>query len=180
VQHFATFQRTTSQDATHESFYPAPGLHAKPAQAGRRANEFWEVTDDLSNLVREGEQEHLNDALRAYELTYKRVENEINRLVGRQFGPADSPAAATEMAVAELGRRLPAQLGTNPANWVTQLDRLLQMSKSRDTALWHSVETEAIRQEGNRVIERLRPSTFFHNAPASEVVNLETVSTNDQ
>jgi hypothetical protein len=171
VQHFATFVHTTSQDATHDSYYPAPGIHQKPPQDG--PNEFWEITEELSELVCEGEQEHLNDARRAYEITYKCIENEINRLVGKRFGPASTPGDAIDLAVAELGQRLPKQLGTDPKNWVATLDRLLLMTTKRDTNLWHSIETEEFHQDGNKRIERLRPATFFQVGvvPSSHVVH---------
>lgn len=174
VDHFATVLSTTSRDATHDSYFPAAGLHQQPPAPGShsRAPKFWEITVQLSDLIRRGEQEHLDDARLAYELTYKRVEDEINRLVGRQFGPASTPDAATQMALNELGRRLPAQLGTNPANWPRVLDALLRLSKTRDTNLMHSIELDAIREEGGKTIERLRPSTFFRvgQVPSSQIV----------
>ncbi|MGE0755526.1 MAG: hypothetical protein AB7F89_03905 [Pirellulaceae bacterium] len=174
VLHYASLLPTTSEDAVHESFYPAPGLHAKPAQRGRPSNEFWEITEELSATIRQGEEEHLADARRAYELTYLCIANTINGLAGKAFGPADTPHAAVEMAIAELGRRLPSGLGTNPADWVAALDRLLHMTETRDRNLWHAIETDAIRQEGGRVIERLRPNTFFRvgQVPSSEIVQL--------
>src|SRR5581483_105470 len=61
VNHYAVVKPTTSQDATHDSFYPGPGLHQKPPRTGR-GKEFWDIPPDLSDLIRAGEQEHLNDA----------------------------------------------------------------------------------------------------------------------
>jgi hypothetical protein len=174
VEHYATVLRTISKDATHDSFYPASGLHQKPLTSGQRTPEYWEITDRLSELIRQGEQEHLNDALRAYELTYKHIENEINKLAGIRFGPAASPGAATQLALDELGRRLPKQLGTNPADWVKALDRLLQMTLARDKNLLHSLETDSIRQDQGKTIELLKPSTFFRvgQVPSSQIVTL--------
>lgn len=174
VRHFATVLRTSSQDITHVSFYPAPGLHQKPRAKGQRQPEFWEITEEFSELVRQGEQEHLDDARRAYELTYKCVENEINKLAGRHFGPASTPGEATEMAAAELARQLPKQLGAHPANWVAALERLLGMTELRDKNLWHAVSTDSIREEGGKVIERLKPAAFFRVGlvPSSQVVRL--------
>jgi hypothetical protein len=177
VQHFATVLPTTSEDLTHPSFYPAPGLHEKPREKGQRQPEYWEITEEFSDLIRQGEQEHLDDARRAYELTYKCVENEINKLAGRRFGPASTPGEAEAMAVAELARRLPRQLGANPANWVAALDRLLSMTELRDKNLWHAVSTDSIRQDNGKVIERLKPATFFRVGltPSRQLVHLYIV-----
>jgi hypothetical protein len=149
-------------------------LHEKPRERGQRQPEYWEISEEFSDLIRQGEQEHLDDARRAYELTYKCVENEINKLVGRQFGPAQSPGEAEAMAAAELARRLPSQLGANPANWVAALDRLLNMTDLRDKNLWHAVSTDSIRQENGKVIERLKPATFFKvgEVPSRQLVHL--------
>src|SRR5579884_1621529 len=111
VKHYAAVVPATAQDVTHDSYYPAPGLHRKPPRTGEQGKQFWEITDDLSNKIRDGEQEHLDDARRAWELTYKRIADEINAMVSQKYGPAGSPAAATQMALDELGRRLPPQLG---------------------------------------------------------------------
>src|SRR5262245_52658629 len=79
VEHYAVVQRTTSSDATHESFYPGSGDHQRPGMTqvigGRTYNHYWRVSQQVSDLIRQGEQEHLADALRAYELTYKLVED---------------------------------------------------------------------------------------------------------
>ena len=173
VDHFATVRATTSQDATHDSFFAAAGLHKQPIVPGERQEHFWEITSELSELIRQGEQEHLDDAQLAYELTYKCVENEINRLVGREFGPASTPYAATQLALDALAQRLPRQLGTDPANWTRMLDAMLSLSARRDTELTHAVEEGNIRQEGRRVIVQLRPSTFFNvgRVPSSQIVH---------
>jgi hypothetical protein len=174
VSHFATVLPTQSEDITHPSYYPAAGLHEKPAQPGRRPAEYWEITPEFSDLIRQGEQEHLDDARRAYELTYKLVADEINKLVGREFGPANTPDEATQMAANELARRLPAELGANPGKWVAALERLLSMTEKRDKSLWHAVQIDSIRQEGGKVIERLKPATFFQvgQVPSAHVVHL--------
>ena len=171
VDHFATVNSTTSQDATHESYYAAAGIHQKP---GGTSHEFWEISDSLAAQIRQGEQEHLDDALLAYELTYKCVENAINALVGQRFGPASTPAAATQMALDALGRRLPTQLGIDPRTWFAALDRLLLLTNSRDTNLMHALEGGNIRHDRGRSIQQVVPSTFFRvgQVPSSQIVRL--------
>jgi hypothetical protein len=80
VEHYAVIQRTSSADATHASFHPAPGDHERPGMTqridGRTHTHCWRVSQQVSDLIRQGEQEHLDDA-RAYQLTYNVVEDAI-------------------------------------------------------------------------------------------------------
>ncbi|HEY3065650.1 MAG TPA: hypothetical protein VGL09_07655 [Methylomirabilota bacterium] len=177
VRHYATVQRTDAQDVEHESFYAAAGDHIQPGhvetRAGHRYQYFWRVTEKISDLIRAGEQEHLDDARRAFELTYKRIADEINALVGTRFGPADTPDKATQLAEAALAAKLPRELGTNPANWTRVLDRLLDQSKTRDTKGWHYMQTGEVITEKDRIVEMVVPSTFAQIGVASDkVVNL--------
>jgi hypothetical protein len=178
VEHYARVQRTTSHDATHDCFYPGPGDHLRPGMTqqigGRTYNHYWRVSPQVSTLLRRGEQEHLDDALRAYQLTYQLIENTINALAaGREFGPATTPFEATRLAQAELARRLPAQLGTNPANWVRVLDRLLTQTRTRDTNGWHALDIDPPQTIGNRIIHPVvtTSTTRIGQVPSSRVVN---------
>src|SRR5665213_3254980 len=66
VDHFATVQRTTATDIVHESFYPAAGDHFRPGMTRQEGNRtfqyYWRVSREMSDLIRQGEQEHLDDA----------------------------------------------------------------------------------------------------------------------
>lgn len=174
VEHFATVDRTTSQDATHDSYYPGPGLHLKLQQPKKGPPEYWEISEEMSDLIRQGEQEHLDDARRAFELTYKCVENHINSLVGRKFGPATNPNGAAALALQELEKRIPKELGTDPGNWTKQLDRLLLMTTERDKLLMHAIQLGSAREEDGKYIETLVASAFFRvgQTSSSQIVNL--------
>jgi hypothetical protein len=177
VDHYATVQRTTSTDATHECFYPAAGDHLRPGMSqqigGRTYNHYWRISRQVSDVLRQGEQEHLDDALRAYQLTYKCVEDAINALSGQRFGPATTPDAAMRLAEAALARRLPPQLGTNPTNWVLVLDRLLGQSKSRDSRGWHALSIDPPLTVGNMIVHPVSTTstTQIGRVPSSQVVN---------
>jgi len=171
VEHFAEVQPTTAADATHDSYYPGSGDHERPGmthtEGGRAFQHFWGVSRQISDLIRRGEQEHLDDALRAYELTYRRIADEINGMAGQRFGPAQNPAEADQLAETELARRLPSQLGTNPANWVRMLDTLLSATQVRDRNGWHALGIGPPRTVGNRVI---------HPVQTTGSINIDQVS----
>ena len=177
VEHYAVVQRTSSGDATHESFYPAAGDHQRPGMTqvieGRTYNHYWRVSQQVSDLIKQGEQEHLDDARRAYELTYKLIGDAINALATQRFGPASTPAEAERMAEAALARKLPSQLGTNPATWVQVLDRLLGQTKTRDTKGWHALSTDPPITVKDMIVHPINttPTTQIGRVPSSQVVN---------
>lgn len=176
VEHFAIVQKTTSADATHDSFFPGPGEHIRPGMTQRIGRttytHYWLVSRHISDMIRRGEQEHLDDAARAYELTYKKIETEINAIAGQRFGPADTPAAAARLAEQALAQRLPSQLTTNPAVWPQVLDRLLEQTKTRDTNGWHSVSTDPPQTVGNKILHPVSMDRArVGQVPSSQVVN---------
>lgn len=177
VEHFAEVERTAARDAAHDCFYPGAGDHLRPGMTqqigGRTVTHYWRVSPQMSALVRQGEEEHLADAARAFALTYQLVADAINALVGRRFGPASTPAAAQAIAEAELARRVPAALGVDPARWASVLDRLLLQTKSRDKQGWHGVATGPEVTEGTKIVHPLMtlPGTRIGTVPSSQVVN---------
>ena len=106
----------------------------------------------MSDLIRRGEEEHLADAQRAYELTYGLIADTINSMVGRRFGPARTPRDAERLAEAELERRLPRELGTNPRDWIATLNRLLLQTQERDRSGWHAVSIDPPQTEGQKIV----------------------------
>jgi hypothetical protein len=140
-RHFALVQPTSATDVTHASYYPAPGIHdnAVSEQKDGTYTYCWTISDKMSDLIRRGEQEHLDDAKRAFDLTYGLIAREINAMVGERFGPADSPDVAQRMAEAELARRLPPALGTDPLKWFNVLEAMLDMTTKRDRGHLHDV-----------------------------------------
>jgi hypothetical protein len=176
VEHFAEVEQTSARDAMHECFYPGVGDHLRPGMiqqiGGRTFTHYWRVSQQMSSLLRQGEEEHLADAARAFALTYQLVTETINSLSGRRFGPASTPAAAQALAEAELARRLPPALGVNPARWVTELDRLLLQTRSRDQQGWHGVSTGPPVTEGTKIVHPLMSvaGTRIGQVPSSQVV----------
>ena len=140
---------------------------------GRLFVHYWRISPNMSALIRRGEEEHLADAQRAYDLTYRLIADTINALVGRRFGPARTPSDATNLAEAELARRLPRQLGTNPATWVAMLNRLLDLTKIRDTQGWHAVSADPPQTLGDRIIHPVATTqtTKIGRVPSSQIVN---------
>lgn len=177
VAHYAEVQPTAAGDVVHDSFYLGPGRHLRPAFTqtinGRTVRHYVQVTPALSALIRRGEQEHLDDARRAYELTYGLIAAQINALVGQRFGPANTPADAEQLAATTLTRRLPQQLGINPATWVRLLDLLLRATGLRDKNGWHALDYGPPQERGNRIIYTLAvtSTTAIGQVPSTDVVN---------
>jgi hypothetical protein len=173
----AVVQRTQTEDVVHESFYPAAGDHIRPGmkvQDGNRTIQYyWRVSGEMSELIRKGEQEHLDDAHRAFELTYLLVAQTINSVAGKPFGPASSADAAQQSAKTALEKILPRQLGVDPTGWADVLDRLLLQTASRDTLRWHSVVGGPPVTEGDKVILPIivTDTTKIGRIRSSQVVN---------
>jgi hypothetical protein len=140
-RYFVEVQPTSATDVTHPSYYPAPGTHdnAVSEQKDGTYTYYWKISQKISELIRIGEQEHLNDAQRAFDLTYGLIAKTINAMVGERFGPAETPQAAEQLAEAELARRLPAALGTNQTTWFNVLEAMLDMTLKRDRQHLHDV-----------------------------------------
>ncbi len=177
-QHFAQVQRTVANDVTHQSFYPGVGDHIRTGmtftEGGITYQYYWRVSKEMSELIRQGEQEHLDDAQRAFDLTYGLIAKTVNDLAaGPPFGPATTPAAAAQMAKDALAKALPAALGPEPRDWVRILDKLLLMTRTRDQKQWHAITTGPPVREGNRAIVPVMPdsSTQIGKIPSSQVVN---------
>lgn len=176
VEHFATVQADNTSDVTHECFYPAAGDHLYPIiprAAAPQNRVYYRISSAFSLLIRQGEQEHLNDLERAYNLTYGLIKGVINGMSGQQFGPASTPAEADQLAARQFGQRVPSALGTQPGNWPVVLNRLLAMTSHRDRQGWHSVSNGPPITEGNRIIHPLQQESTFRvgQVPSSQVVH---------
>jgi hypothetical protein len=177
VQHFAEVLPTSAQDIEHDSFYPDAGDHLRPGMTQTinkiTYNHYWRITPEISSLIRQGEEEHLADAARAFELTYKLIADTINGMIGTKFGPNGTPGAATQTAEAELARKLPNVLGPDPANWAKVLDRLLDQTLVRDNSGWHSLVTAPETTEGDKIVHlvTVTSTTRVGQVASSQVVN---------
>jgi hypothetical protein len=176
-QFHAVVDRVTASDVTIESFYPAPGDHAFPGgthrEGSRVFHHYWKITREISELIQQGEQEHLDDAQRAFDLTVGKIAAVINSLAGRPFGPAASPQAAEGLAEAAFRQAIPIALGTDPRNWVKVLDKLLLQTKARDDQGWHSLMYDPETREGDRILREVTTTgkTKVGTVPSSRIVN---------
>jgi hypothetical protein len=140
-------------DVSHDSFFPAAGDHDRFAGTsniqqidGRTWRHVLRITADQSDQVRRGEQEHLNDAALAFQLTYQRIAAAITEVASLALPPRPSRDEAIAALVAALALRVPG-LGTDPAAWPGILDRLLSASSTRDTLGLHNVATGASQRD---------------------------------
>lgn len=177
TRHYAEVQPTTTSDVTHLSYYPGPGDHMRPGTMqmidGKAYTHYWRISRQISDLMRRGEEEHLADVKRAYEITYKLIADTINAMVGKRYGPGATPREADLLAEAELATKLPAALGTNPANWAKVLDRLLTQTKNRDKEGWHSISINPPITEGSKFVDvvDVASTTRIGRVSSDQVVN---------
>jgi hypothetical protein len=174
-RYFVEVAATTATDVEHPSYYPGPGTHdnAISQQKDGTYYYYWTIADKISDLIRRGEQEHLNDAKRAFDLTYGLIAKEINAMVGQRFGPADSPAAAEQLAQVELARRLPAALGTDPLTWYNVLEAMLGMTTQRDKTHLHDLLPGKAVERGKTFYIPLvtTEQTSIGQVPSDQIVN---------
>lgn len=182
-RHFAVVRGTSSPDITLESWFLGPGDHrwdqATVRIGGVTYHYYTHVSQQISGLVRDGEQEHINDAQRAYDIGYGLIARQINALAGRRFGPAATPAGADQMALDALDATLPPALSTRQPGfrgaWVRVMDALLAQTTSRDQRNWHTMTETGQRRDTSkhRVVVDLAPSstTNINSVPSDQVVN---------
>lgn len=143
---FAKLQPTSTRDAKHDSYYPGQGLHVRPGMTQTVGDKtfqyYWKIRPKIAELIKKGEQEHLNDHKRAYQLTYGQVEKTINALADKKIGPAKSAEEAKKKAMARLAAKLPKGLGVSPKKWHQTLIRLLKATEKRDSKRWHALDSE--------------------------------------
>ena len=152
----------------HEVFYPAPGRHRLRAYGA--GSHILDVTEAWSNRILEGENEHVADIDRGWEMTWGRVAAAITAMV---TGEPVTGATADEARAAvwrEFKRRLPAPLrpeGDTPtteaqeAKWgaedrSTIFRQLMNESKrARDTSGWHTPDQNLKAMEGDDRVDEL-------------------------
>jgi hypothetical protein len=122
--------------------YEVPGkkVTAKFPQcgSGKTVPFFSLVNDGMSDLARDGEQEHCDDYKRAFELTYEKWASNINSIAGKPFGPGSKADVEKEIdkALAALGDK-------GGDGWVKELDRLTALStKGRDDTEFHALKAD--------------------------------------
>ena len=152
----------------HEVFYPAPGRHRLRAYG--TGSHILEVTEEWSNRLLEGENEHVADIDRAWDMTWGRVASTINAMAAGDPFTGSTADEARAAAWREFKRRLPAGLrpeGDTPtseaqeAKWGpddrgTVFRQLMNESKrARDLSGWHTPDQNLKAEEGDDRVDEL-------------------------
>lgn len=125
------------------SLYPGPGVHdLGPGPRGQQRH--LHVTDEMSDLVRRGEEEHLLDLEWARHLSYDRAAAAINAAAEAPPPPAPSPAEARSRALERVRAGLPRALQWAPREdaglrWRRAYSRLAHVTIERDQNHWHDL-----------------------------------------
>ena len=174
-------QPQDSPDAVHEALYLLPGDHRHGtntyADKGRTYTPYTRVDQATSDLIRAGEQEHLDDARRAYDLSYGLILATLKGMAGRRFGPAATPSAAEALARTEFDTQLPPALSVSKPGyrsaWITVLDSLLKQTKARDKNGWHDLLDGKMATEGDKWVYPLETTgtTKIGSVGSDQVVN---------
>jgi hypothetical protein len=165
---------TTSEDVTHQSWYPEAGIHR--VLLGKYPH-YYRVSADMATLIAAGESEHLADAALAFDLTFGLIRDRINELAasGQEFsGPTEEAALADALR----SLKLPAALGTTEAEWHRALDVLLtRASRRRDDNNWHMMTATGDDRYKDGTISDVEASstTAIGSHPSSEVINYEAI-----
>jgi hypothetical protein len=182
--HFVTVDPpVASPDAVHDSLFPAEGDHrwgtqTVPGKDKDKPYTAWHrVSGTMSTLIQKGENEHLSDAKRAYDITYGLITTAIAGLAGQRFGPAKTPAAAEQLATDAFDATLPTPLSVKlpgfRGRWLAMLETLLHQSKLRDLREWHNIEHGKPLVEGDRYVYPLQTTakTSIENVTSAQLVN---------
>jgi hypothetical protein len=135
---------TTAGSVNISARYPAPGLYPMRPPPGSRPRQVL-ISDEVSALIRAGEQEHSNDFHLAHQAVYGVVARVINELAA---GPAKTAATGREVRelwLAALYDAFPPLLQARVDEfspnrpWNELLARLNGLSNERDASHWHDM-----------------------------------------
>lgn len=152
----------------HEVFYPAPGRHRlRDYGAG---GHFLQVTEAWSGKLLQGEEEHVDDTDRAWEMTWGRIAGVINEMAaGTAFTGAtadEARAAAWRAFVGRLPEALrpagdTATTEAQEAKWgaedtTTIFRRMMrETQRARDASGWHTPDQNLMAMEGDSRVDEL-------------------------
>jgi hypothetical protein len=143
---------TTKGSVDIEAEYIAPGLYdMEPNKYGPRKKL---VTDKMSDLVKEGEQEHADDIWWGHELVAGEAARAVNVLAGHEPFKGANGIESRRLARAALHDvispklRITAEASEPPSGdsvtqpWTDAVSTLYQMTLARDSApnLWHTMK----------------------------------------
>jgi hypothetical protein len=105
---------------------------------------FFQITPEISDLVRQGEQEHVDDLNLAFKQTLEPCSAELNKLAGQKF------AAKTET---ECFIALVAKLGFDPLNCTAEFVALTKKDETRDVPLgFHDFDPVLISSSCDKIV----------------------------
>jgi len=139
----AAVQPTANDRPVPTSLYPAPGVHEVGTNAGGQQSQV-HVTPDMSDVIRQGEDEHLLDLEWARHLSYDRAASAVNAAAEAPAPVAATPEAARRLAERQVCAALPPALrwplGSDPVRpWIRAYSRMAHVTIERDQAGWHSM-----------------------------------------
>lgn len=156
----------------YEVFWPAPGRHRVGAYGS--GNHLLQVSEDWSNRLLAGENEHVADTDRAWEMTWGRVASAINAMASGAPSTGATADAARDAAWQEFRRRLPEPMrptGDTPtveaqeAKWgpddaATIFRRMMgETRRVRDLSGWHTPDQSLRGMEGADRVDELSDGT---------------------
>ena len=139
----ASVQPAANDRPAPPSLYPAAGVHELGTNAGGQPRHV-DVTPEMSNLIRRGEEEHLLDLEWARHLSYDRAASAVNAAAESEPPVAASAGEARRLAAEQVRAALPAQLrwghGADPVRpWIRAYSRMAHVTIERDQSRWHDM-----------------------------------------
>jgi hypothetical protein len=179
---------TKADEGNSNAFYVGPGLHKTThkefimvAKGGKgkaggkvkvAAPVFWDMSKAMSALDQDAENEHSNDFKHAYEISLKEAERVLNSfVVGKQFGPEPTPAAAKNLVLTAIKTNLAfPKLGNDQAKWAAKYSTLQDLTLQRDKNAWHSFGLGGRKEAGGKVIYTVQKGTTKINVVKSKTL----------
>jgi hypothetical protein len=139
----AKVKPTTATPPAIESYYPAQGLHDLATTNAAGCRELLWVTDDMSALIKQGEQEHIDDYLWAYRLSYQAAAAAVAQAAAGAGGTGPTAGEAQDSARAQVRDALPSKLRPPDTDfqiqWMRTFGKLCGATYERDNLGWHSL-----------------------------------------
>jgi hypothetical protein len=135
-------KKTAAFEGASRSLFTAPGKYATGDKENGK-DVFWNFSQQISDLVKVGEQEHCDDFAEAYRISLKEADDVLNaNIYGKTFGPSPTPEKAEKLVRDTIASKLThPQLGSDKAQWATKYYDLFNKTSTRDTSAWHSIST---------------------------------------
>lgn len=150
-----------------KEYWPKEGRHKLPGET------YLDVDHDWEEKLRDGEDQHGADAKRSWELTWKVVQDTINRFAEKPQPPAETPEAATKALWRKYVAALPKDLrpeGDQP-NEARQKDVLAVRPGTFFAWMWEATVSRDSREyHTTRTMPAKNPKSPPKNAVVNEIV----------